>query len=174
MKNNLQFYHAVFGTNAGWIGLLGSYKGLLRSTLPQLSKEYAILHLGEEVNKSVESIDYFDELIVMFQTFFQGHPTSFSARLDLSQTTPFEVSVWDATKSIPWGQTRSYAWVAKQIGKPSAHRAVGHALGRNRFPIIIPCHRVLGSDGTLHGFGGGLKMKQLLLDLESKEVNPFD
>ncbi len=174
MINNLQFYHAVFETNTGWIGLLGSCKGLLRSTLPQLSNEYAILHLGEEVNKSVESIDYFAELIAMFQIFFQGHPTSFSARLDLSQTTPFEVSVWDATKSIPWGQTRSYAWVAKQIGKPSAPRAVGHALGRNRFPIIIPCHRVLGSDGSLHGFGGGLKMKQLLLDLECKEVNPFD
>lgn len=167
MKNNLSFYSAVFETNAGWIGLLGSRRGLQRSTLPQSSEEQAGLCLGKEAAGSVKSTDYFEELIAGLQAFFRGCRTSFSTSLDLSKSTPFECSVWEATKSIPWGQTRSYAWVAKQIGRPSAPRAVGHALGRNRFPIVIPCHRVLGSDGSLHGFGGGLKLKQYLLDLES-------
>jgi methylated-DNA-[protein]-cysteine S-methyltransferase len=168
MKNDPSFYYTIFETKAGWIGLLGSNKGLLRSTLPQPSKGQVGLHLGEEVSRSAESMDFFAELTTQFQAFFEGRQTVFSARLDLSQATPFECSVWETTRSIPWGQTRSYAWVAEQIGKPSAPRAVGNALGRNRFPIIVPCHRILGSDGSLHGFGGGLKMKQMLLDLESK------
>jgi len=75
--------------------------------------------------------------------------------------------VWQATRLIPYGETRSYLWVAVQIGKPGAARAVGQALGRNPLPVIIPCHRVIASDGGLGGFTGGLVMKRRLLELET-------
>lgn len=82
------------------------------------------------------------------------------------QGTDFQHQVWRALRSIPYGQTRSYGEIAKQIGKPSASRAVGAANGRNPLPIVVPCHRVIGSTGTLTGFGGGLEAKATLLKLE--------
>jgi len=75
--------------------------------------------------------------------------------------------VWQATRLIPYGETRSYLWVAVQIGKPGAARAVGQALGRNPLPVIVPCHRVIAADGGLGGFTGGLEMKRRLLELET-------
>ncbi len=92
---------------------------------------------------------------------------SFPDELDLSTATPFQRQVWEKTRLIPYGETRSYSWVAEQIGKPGAARAVGQALGRNPLPIIIPCHRVVASDGKLCGFAGGLGMKRRLLSLEA-------
>ncbi len=82
--------------------------------------------------------------------------------------TQFQKAVWRATAGIPYGETRSYAWVAKRIGNPRAVRAVGQALGANPVPIIIPCHRVIGSSGKLCGFAGGLALKQRLLELENR------
>lgn len=77
--------------------------------------------------------------------------------------TPFQESVWQALTEIPWGQTRSYGELARHLGKPKASRAVGAANGRNPLPIIRPCHRVIGADGSLTGFGGGLAAKRWLL-----------
>jgi methylated-DNA-[protein]-cysteine S-methyltransferase len=88
-------------------------------------------------------------------------------KLDLRSATPFSKRVWRATSKIPYGQVRSYAWVAEKLGNPDAARAVGGALGRNPVPIFIPCHRVLDSDGGLGGFGAGLPLKRWLLALES-------
>ncbi|HOW35496.1 MAG TPA: MGMT family protein [Candidatus Omnitrophota bacterium] len=85
-----------------------------------------------------------------------------------NKLTPFEWKVLAATAKIPLGQTRSYQWIAKAIGKPQAVRAVGQALGRNPFPLIIPCHRVVKSDGSLGGYAGGSKMKMNLLRLEEE------
>ncbi len=80
--------------------------------------------------------------------------------------TPFERRVWGELLRIPYGQTRSYADVARSVGAPAATRAVGRANGRNRIAIVVPCHRVIASDGTLHGYGGGLPRKRRLLTLE--------
>ena len=80
--------------------------------------------------------------------------------------TAFQRSVWDALAAIPWGELRSYADIARAIEKPKAVRAVGAANGRNPLPIVVPCHRVIGSDGSLTGFAGGLDIKRQLLDLE--------
>lgn len=82
--------------------------------------------------------------------------------------TPFQQSVWGALRSIPYGITRSYGEIATQVGNPKAGRAVGAANGRNPIPIIIPCHRVIGSTGKLTGFGGGLPVKESLLQLEQR------
>ncbi len=84
--------------------------------------------------------------------------------------TRFQKAVWRATAGISYGETRSYAWVAKKIGNPRAVRAVGQALGANPVPIIIPCHRVIGSSGKLCGFADGLGMKKMLLELEKYQI----
>ncbi len=167
MENNNQRYHTIFEIEAGWIGLTGSSQGLSRITLPQGSRELAGLSLGESVRQSIDSPDYFKKIIEEFKAYFSGSQVKFSAELDFSEATEFERDVWNTTRRIPYGETRSYRWVAVQIGKPLAPRAVGQALGRNYFPIIIPCHRVLTSSGKLGGFGGGLSMKRYLLELEA-------
>lgn len=97
--------------------------------------------------------------------YFAGRLRTFDLPL-VSRGTAFQRSVWHALREIPYGATRSYADLARQIGKPNATRAVGAANGRNPVPIVVPCHRVLGSDGSLTGFGGGVDTKRLLLRLE--------
>jgi methylated-DNA-[protein]-cysteine S-methyltransferase len=79
--------------------------------------------------------------------------------------------VWEALRTIPYGETATYGAIARQIGRPSAIRAVGAANGANPIPIVIPCHRVIGSNGKLTGFAGGLPMKELLLKLESRQLH---
>ena len=86
--------------------------------------------------------------------------------IDLSSYTDFEISVLKETRKIPYGKTKTYSDIAKAIGKPKAARAVGNALGKNRTPILIPCHRVIKSDGSLGGFSMGLEWKRRLLKLE--------
>lgn len=87
--------------------------------------------------------------------------------VDLPPSTPMQQRIWLSLREIPAGETRSYGWLARQHGLPSgAARAVGAAVGANPIPLWLPCHRVVASDGTLHGFGGGLAMKQALLELE--------
>jgi methylated-DNA-[protein]-cysteine S-methyltransferase len=161
-------YYAIFNTAAGWIGLLGSAAGPKRITLPQSSRKQAISALGTNVHKAVPSQIYFKDLINRLQEYFTGQRVDFSDKLDLSQGTAFQRSVWKATRQIPRGQTRSYSQIARQIGKPGAARAVGQALGKNPLPVFIPCHRVVKSDGSLGGFTGGLAMKRRLLSLEKQ------
>ena len=97
--------------------------------------------------------------------YFAGRRRAFDLELDFVGT-PFQRSVWNALLTIPFGQTRSYGQIAKQVGRPSASRAVGAANGRNPVSIVAPCHRVVGSTGALTGFGGGLDVKERLLRLE--------
>ena len=101
------------------------------------------------------------------QEYFAGTRKDFDLSLKLSGT-EFQVSVLEALQDIPYGQTTSYGAIAKQIGRPKAVRAVGAANGRNPIPIVVPCHRVIGSSGDLTGFGGGLDTKEALLRLEAE------
>jgi methylated-DNA-[protein]-cysteine S-methyltransferase len=167
MENKILFY-AIFQAESGWIGLSGSSEGLARTTLPQKSREKALADLGITINEATHSPEYFQELVQKFQAFLAGSRVDFDEKLDFSQATPFQREVWEMTRLIHYSETRSYSWVARQIGNPLAARAVGHALGKNPWPIVVPCHRVLGSNGLLCGFGGGLEMKRYLLDLENK------
>ena len=98
--------------------------------------------------------------------YFSGKRKMFSIALDM-RGTPFQKDVWRALLAIPYGETRSYRQLAKQLGKPQATRAVGNANGRNPLSIIVPCHRVIGSSGKLTGFAGGLEVKAHLLGLEN-------
>jgi methylated-DNA-[protein]-cysteine S-methyltransferase len=97
--------------------------------------------------------------------YFAGRRKTFSVALDM-RGTPFQKNVWEALLAIPFGETRSYGQLARQLGNPRATRAVGAANGRNPISIIVPCHRVIGSTGKLTGFAGGLETKAHLLNLE--------
>lgn len=101
--------------------------------------------------------------------YFSGERKEFDLPLKLSGT-EFQVSVLEALQDIPYGETTSYGEIAKRIGRPKAVRAVGAANGRNPIPIIVPCHRVIGSTGDLTGFGGGLDTKEALLRLEAEHT----
>ncbi|RKY02473.1 hypothetical protein DRP77_07865, partial [Candidatus Poribacteria bacterium] len=114
----------------------------------------------------------FDEAIELARRYFLGERVEFDLKLDLSLGTPFMRKVWEAVRAIPYGEVRTYGWVARTIGSPRAFRAVGMALARNPLPLIVPCHRVIGSDGTLKGFTapGGIEMKRRLLEHERRCV----
>ena len=159
--------YTAFNTKMGWVGVLGSAQGLLRATLPQRSVQEACRLLGDGVNQATRSPCLFDDLMERLKVYFSTHKVTFPDELDLSQATPFQREVWETTRLIPYGETRSYTWVAEQTGKPRAVRAVGQALSRNPLPIIIPCHRVVASDGKLGGYGGGVEMKRYLIWLEA-------
>jgi len=103
--------------------------------------------------------------IQQLSEYFEGKRTHFDFPLDF-QGTPFQMSVWRALIDIPFGQTRSYGDIAKSVGKPGAARAVGMANHENPIAIVVPCHRVVGSDGSLTGYAGGLHLKQHLLSIE--------
>ena len=161
-----ELYYAICNTDAGWVGVLGSTIGLRQLTLPQRSPEEVRQLLGNNINQASDSPHLFQDLIERLRIYFGGHRVDFPDKLDLSGTA-FQRAVWMATRLIPYGEIRSYRWVAEQIEKPKAVRAVGQALGRNPLPVIVPCHRVLASNGNLCGFAGGLEMKRFLLNLET-------
>lgn len=106
------------------------------------------------------------ETVAQLRAYFSGERTRFELPLDLQAGTPFQQSVWQALLAIPRGGTTSYAQIARQVGKPQAARAIGAAVGRNPVSIIVPCHRVLGTGGSLTGYAGGLERKTALLKLE--------
>jgi len=112
----------------------------------------------------------FAEVIRQLQAYFRGELKEFDLPLAM-EGTEFQLRVWNALRAIPYGETVSYARLAERIGNPKAVRAVGLANGKNPIPIIVPCHRVIGSDGSLTGFGGGLSTKKLLLELENKQLS---
>ncbi len=99
------------------------------------------------------------------EEYLNGGRKSFSSPLDM-RGTPFQIEVWNELLNIPYGETRSYGEIAAAVGRPRAARAVGAAVGANPLPIIVPCHRVIGKNGSLVGFGGGLRLKERLLLLE--------
>jgi len=108
--------------------------------------------------------------ITQLREYFAGQRRAFDLALD-PQGTEFQRQVWQALVAIPYGETTSYGELARRIGRPAAVRAVGAANGRNPLPIIVPCHRVIGSDGSLTGYAGGLAIKRALLDLERRGMH---
>lgn len=106
------------------------------------------------------------EAVAQLAAYFAGERTAFELPLDLQCGTRFQQSVWQALLAIPRGATTSYAQLARQLGRPQAARAIGAAVGRNPVSIIVPCHRVLGTGGSLTGYAGGLERKTALLRLE--------
>jgi O-6-methylguanine DNA methyltransferase len=136
-------------------------------TLPTPDQEAALRPLldrwGDDARRDdVALSDVQDKL----RRFYDGQPVTFDEPLDMSRATDFQRRVWEATRRIPRGQTRTYTEIARQVGSPRAARAVGQAMAGNPWPPIVPCHRVVGHGGRLTGFGGGLDMKRRLLEME--------
>ncbi len=115
----------------------------------------------------VEALAPFDAVCAQLAEYFAGVRQTFDLPLHLAGTL-FQQRVWRQLERIPFGETISYAELARRIGQPTASRAVGHANGRNPVSIIVPCHRVIGADGKLTGYGGGLECKERLLGLERR------
>ena len=167
----MTLYYDIFETKAGWVGLLASDKGLRRTTLPQSFPEECASDLGHEFERAVPAPERFEDLKRRIALYFEGEQIDFGEEpIDVDDASPFLRTTWMACRSILEGETRSYKWLAAQAGNPQAARAAGQSMARNRLPMIIPCHRVIASDGSLRGFGRGasrLDLKQRLLDLEA-------
>ncbi len=133
--------------------------GLRRVHFPERGKAHAA-EAGWVPDKAA-----FATLARELAEYFAGRRRSFSVTL-APEGTEFQLATWRALREIPYGTTISYAELAQRIGRPSASRAVGAANGANPLPIVVPCHRVIGADGSLTGFGGGLPTKRALLELE--------
>ena len=114
----------------------------------------------------------FDDVVRQLDEYVAGERTAFDLPLR-PHGSEFELAVWDQLTRIPYGETRSYGYVAKAVGEPGGAQAVGAANGRNPLAIVVPCHRVIGADGSLVGFGGGLPRKRFLLDLEQRADRLF-
>ncbi len=122
--------------------------------------------LGERSDKG------FDDVVRQLGEYFAAERTAFDLPLR-PVGSDFELAVWGQLTQIPYGETRSYGYVAKAVGEPGGAQAVGAANGRNPLAIVVPCHRVIGADGSLVGFGGGLPRKRFLLDLEQRAHRLF-
>jgi methylated-DNA-[protein]-cysteine S-methyltransferase len=167
--------NAVFQTSFGWIGVAVTEQGISRIVLPKMDKNAVLRELksarcGDQPAETTGSagVVILTKVEKLLRKYFSGDRVSFDVPLDLRYYTPFQQAVWKAAAAIPSGETQSYAWIAKRIRNPKAGRAVGQALGANPVPIVIPCHRVISSAGTLGGFSGGLGMKKKLLELENR------
>jgi methylated-DNA-[protein]-cysteine S-methyltransferase len=152
----------------GWVGMAWSRRGLVRVTLPLPTEAEALDQLPPDRASQRAECAALDvgALENKLQRYFAGEAVCFDEVLDPSIGTGFQRRVWTLVRAIPRGETRTYGQVARDAGSPGAARAVGQAMARNPWPILVPCHRVVGSNGELTGFGGGLEMKREMLALE--------
>jgi O-6-methylguanine DNA methyltransferase len=150
---------AVDGTKIAYISFTAPTEAAFRNEIDRVFPRRFVFS-----NDSVQG------LLSELQEYFQGRRKAFSYRADLSGCTDFQKKVLQAAARIPYGEVRTYSWLAQQAGSPKAARAAGQVMASNPVPIIIPCHRVIGSSGGLCGFAGGLKaldLKRWLLELEA-------
>ena len=159
-------YH-LFESPMGWVGLLGSVDGLCRLSLKPTPQE-ALEELGDAVEQATSDPSTFAWAQSCLEKYFRGDTKALDEIvLDLTDAPPFFGAAWAACRRIPSGETRSYAWLAVAAGNPRAVRAAGQAMARNPLTLVIPCHRVIASNGDLGGYGGGgVKVKAHLLERE--------
>ena len=176
-------HELIFQTGWGWVGVAATGRGVRAIVLPKPTR-YAVeceLHsllngnstptqpsgapiaLPNAMDPASRHLELARIAIVQY---LQGKARSFDLPLDLQGQPRFRLKVWEVLQRIPYGRVRSYGWVARKVGKPKATRAVGAACGANPVPLLVPCHRVIGGDGSLGGFSGGLGVKKRLLRLE--------
>jgi len=158
---------SVFETPLGLTGIASSPKGLCKIKL-NISCVDEFEETLRDFQDAVPHLDSasFSQIIRQFDRYFDGKLRKIECPLDISKGLPFQRLVWSALQKAPYGETRSYQWLAAAIGNPKACRAVGTANGKNNLPIVIPCHRIIRKNGDLGGFTGRLHLKRYLLDLE--------
>ena len=167
----MKIYYNTFKSPVGEILVTWTEKGLNFVSFPKSTWEKFLSALSKDKNISlIKDEKKFSSLKNNLEVYFSGRAVSFKEKLDLKGGTAFQKRVWEAMLRIPFGQTRSYGWLAQQVGGKNKARAVGSACGANPIPIIIPCHRVIREDGDLGGYGGGLGMKRKLLEIEGVKI----
>ena len=159
-------------TRRGILASVWSEAGLYELTFPYPTAAEAQGHLTTasltEDDLNAEQQQWKQNLLAELETYFSARPTVFTVPIDWADYTEFRLKALQFTAAIPSGQVATYGGVATAVGHAGAARAVGGAMHANRTPIVVPCHRVVGSDGSLTGFGGGLALKQELLGLEKE------
>jgi methylated-DNA-[protein]-cysteine S-methyltransferase len=167
-RSNHEIGRTTCRTAFGWVGVAWSDQGLAAITLPAPTKAEALSQLPETGGTTADPAAGLDvpALLAKLRRYFEGEEIAFDEPLDPTMGTEFQRRVWVLTQEIPRGQTRTYGQLARMAGSPGAARAVGQAMARNPWPIIVPCHRVVGSNGSLTGFGGGMEMKRRMLQME--------
>lgn len=156
-----EIHYTRISSPIGELTLVASEKGLRGVYMDEHKKALLSRDLWKENSSRLRTVaEQLDE-------YFSGNRKTFDLPLDL-QGTPFQLQAWEALLKIPFAETRSYGEQAALINNPKAVRAIGLANGKNPVSIIVPCHRVIGKNGTLTGYGGGLERKRFLLELESR------
>jgi methylated-DNA-[protein]-cysteine S-methyltransferase len=166
----------VFQVKPGWCAFARTKDGVCRFILPVESREAATAAILKHHPEASESKRSMDELVQSVNRYFHGWRTEFdSIQLDLTAGTEFQQRVWSLARRITYGNVRTYGWVALEIGRPKATRAIGNAMGANPVPLIIPCHRVVTGDGKLGGFSahGGPALKAEMLKMEGVRLIEF-
>ena len=168
--------YTCFESLFGWVGVAKSDQGLTRVTfgVPTEVAIKARLRNGSHGKRGLYPLtrNPLDPVLLkaaeLLTKYFNGVPVDFDIELDLGAGTPFQRNVWKTALQIPYGKVQSYGWIAQEIDNPNAMRAVGGAMGANPLAIIVPCHRVVRSDGGLGGYAGGLHWKRKLIAMERK------
>jgi len=163
-----QIDYAVWRSPVGDILVAAAEGAVIRIMLPAENQIDPVNSLQKEFSgiPCVENPSKLKNIIKELDAYFQNGRKTFTLNLAFLNGTKFQKSVWKALAQVPYGETRTYGDIARKIGKPKAFRVVGGANNANPIPIMIPCHRIIGADGSLVGFGGGLEMKARLLQLE--------
>lgn len=160
-------HYLIEKTEWGFMGIAMYQNKMTCIVLPQKDKDVVRNKLKEVIGEGRESrTPEITEAFFGLASYLNGKKRDLHYPVYYLNATSFQREVWEATREIPYGETRTYRWVAEKIGKPKAARAVGQALARNPVPLLVPCHRVVSSDGTLGGFTGGVHLKKKLLVLE--------
>jgi O-6-methylguanine DNA methyltransferase len=159
-------HYQVFRTSRGWVAVAYTGRGIRALTLPVETREKAMQALRSEIGSPLTRGQRYTRLAQDLDRYFEGEAVPFNYPLDLVAARPFQRRVWSALQEIPFGTTRSYGEVARAIGMPRAARAVGQAVGANPIPLLIPCHRVVASGGSLGGYAWGPRWKRRLLQVE--------
>ena len=160
-------YYGLFGSSLGMVCIASTEKGVCKITLPEESQEdfFRWLETRFSPQNVIEDKTKNEGVLAELESYLAGELREFESPVDL-RGTEFQRKVWREVRAIPYGTTCSYRDIAERIGHPRAYRAVGTANRANPIPVIVPCHRVIGKDGSLRGYGGGLAMKEQLLRLE--------
>ncbi len=166
------YYYTVFQTPLGWCGLVRGERGLRRVIFPLSTAGETEECIRAEFPQVCLRSVRFNYWLRAFKRYFHRERVSFLGQIDLSGKSNFSRAILLACRRIPYGEIRSYGWLARVVGRPKAARPVGNVLARNPLPLVIPCHRVVKADGTLGGFSarGGLSLKARLLQLEGIRI----
>lgn len=166
-------HYDIFETEMGWVAVVGTEHGVVRMSLPEPIIEQAYDHVRPEIEHADLDPDALADVRAQVQSYCAGGDADLTkVQIDMTKMSPFFKKARQACREIPSGETRTYAWLADQAGNIRAARGAGQAMAKNPVALLVPCHRVIGSDGELHGFGGGvgLPMKERLLRMESSRV----